>query len=134
MSTPFERVTEFLRQWAIPRDKSDLIYGVLFDNAKDEHADLLASDLRELLEEVELARNIISTVHEDSPVTISGFDFEAAVPGDTEVRFYLSPDIDDAVSVRADPEGFLVLSTGPGRSLSTRPTNQQGFTVRIERL
>lgn len=43
-----ERVAEFLRQWALMRDKVDRIYGVHADVNAD-MADLLASDLYELL-------------------------------------------------------------------------------------
>lgn len=42
------RVTEFLRQWALMRDKTNVIYGVHAD-LDAEMADLCVSDLRELL-------------------------------------------------------------------------------------
>jgi len=43
------RVTEFVRQWALANDRTDLIYRVHFDAAKGEGADLLASDLAALV-------------------------------------------------------------------------------------
>lgn len=49
MDTPEARVAEFLRQWALMRDKSDDIYGVHADpNGK--MAQLTASDLHAVLE------------------------------------------------------------------------------------
>lgn len=44
------RVQEFLRQWAMGKDKTDQIYGVQFDpSPAAEMADLFASDLRAIL-------------------------------------------------------------------------------------
>lgn len=51
-TTPHQRVSEFLRQWRIPRGRNtapDFIYGVHFDAGTDNAAELLASDLEALL-------------------------------------------------------------------------------------
>lgn len=53
------RVAEFLRQWAIPRDKTDDIYGILFDPECDELVHLYASDLHAVLSEVTRLRAML---------------------------------------------------------------------------
>lgn len=49
--TARERVAEFIRQWGMVKDRPDLVYGVHFDPKTDDGAELLASDLSELLSE-----------------------------------------------------------------------------------
>ena len=48
--TPEERIERFLEAWAVPRDKSDVIYGIGVFPDEDGTRDLLASDLRRLLD------------------------------------------------------------------------------------
>jgi hypothetical protein len=53
LSEPAARVAEFVRQWSLnSRDRGDEIYGVQFDPAIDAMAQLYASDLRAILEEL----------------------------------------------------------------------------------
>lgn len=64
--TPEERVREFLRQWAMMRDKSDDIYGVYAD-VHAEMATLTATDLRSLLDELERTRRLLHSLTQEIP-------------------------------------------------------------------
>lgn len=132
MSAATERVAEFLQAWAKLRDKGDLVYGVGVDPEKDGTADLLASDLQDILEDLATCRDILSAPTKDSGITISGIDFEAAVPSDTEARFWLSPEQRDWVGVSLGNAGDLYVHTaGSGVALDIRPVSSNVVNIAL---
>ena len=57
---PEERIERFLEAWAKPKNHSDVIYGVGMFPDEDDTRDLLASDLRRVLDLVAQFRDEIA--------------------------------------------------------------------------
>lgn len=133
MSTVAERVAEFLRQWAMMRDKSHDIYDVLAD-PDGEMATLTTNDLHAVLDELTEQRELLDTLLapkliSDTELLIHGSTF--GVQAGTPVRFHISPD-GDYVQVEVysdlDGEGWVRLRSS-GR-LSFRPEDLNEILVK----